>query len=1610
MNLEVRPFRGGENDPFRGEVDRAAAMRSWLAAVEHEPERRVRASSVMLQGIIGAHRDQRQQLLDQLWNDLIALEIDQELAERLDDWAEQHELEQADALAARCMQRSEVPAAVVQSTWLRELERRGGAELDWTWLLGFGEPSFLTAIAGRANILGYDGCRLLLPRMIELDRREALKLLKHLGLSEAGVGVADLAEHFGAEAVLRLSPPVQDKEHWAWLRLNYQLVGLPALALAERWVIGRGDSEQRLELGIWLHNEGDDQAALRVLGEILHPLRYAMLERCRQFNTLVELLWPVRHQIDALERLRLGRALLAAGDEKRLEELLADEAGEEAFGLRLEVAAAKGDAERVAQMVTENGIEAVVDDGHLRWALFEVLNEYDSAMAVSLVKAHLDAAPTPQALQTLARAELGASIRLQVLDALLLRQPTLALFKERLEGAVGADRLRLLQQRSLWRQRPSTAVRDLEELADIPQGKMLAMHTARRLLLRFSGAHEILDVLVTLAERCDSLEEVIEPVLLCAASLDSQAETELLGRTGLAFLRSKRPDLALFLQSQMTAPDPDAPSSLMLDAHLQALDGHAKEACRALVEAAVREPIREDQVQLARLAVSLGGLERQEIEVLAQRWPQDGLIVCSWLSSLLKAGEEASCVPLLAVETLPVEQLTAAIAQGLRGDLQACVALLSPDDEIAPLRSLAISLALRKLLDGLASGPWDGVGGLDDWVGQACESQLYDQALALCTEAPVLLSIDVLRSLLNALAQGGRDDRAEVIALRAMDLGLWDEHLLDVAQNAKPSSELFRRVLEHDACNLGLIARARAAEPGLAIEMLRQTRSALGRAASLGLGETKAVELKVASQVFEAAVAEIGRAPLLLRWWTEAVGDVDEALLEEAISANPGRWAARRLLGAAKRKVAGDRASAKAMLERGFSLCPEDADVRRALSDLWRQDDPQRALQFLAPLLDIEEPAARDLRRRGRIELAQGDLEAAAQSFALSGLPKRAGPMADALHAFMGTGRWELGAQWCEALIRQHGHAMSSAEMAKLYADLGRIRLGLAQPVAAAISFERALEFGDDSGELLEGLGMALLNVPGRKHEALKTLERALPKVPIERRLGLLLLRIEEAEDAWQVVDLLDSYKADIGQNFALIERLAKAYRSTARYDEAFAAGLKALDQASEEQRPPMLTWIGSVAYEHLTDLRRALASWNAALDIAPESQTAMDAIEAACLESEAWDLLVLNLQRQVERFGEDQAEQRYGAWARVSRLARHEMQRLDLAVVALSEMIAITDLSATRIELAQVLSELERWEEVIPLLQPVWQVRSLSDEGAQCLLKAFEKSGHIWRAVAVADVLALRGLDGVGAEERKAWRDQCVATMPLTAAEQNVLLPPLLRGEVGEALAGAWHLLHQAIERDPQRPGGILGRRHRPVNEEDERLAVQVFYRVARFFRQPETSLYLIPRSSDNLRIFPSRPLSLTAGEHAAFLRDDDQAALRFNVGRILGLLRPEVALISAIGLQGLADLIAAVGLRMQRPDPTMVGHWRELLSGGLEFRLRVHLARLCDEPFEHLAGAAERLSLCSGLVACGDLAVALEEAKRCAPLHARLKHADVEELFCRIWSGEQRFVARVG
>ena len=162
----------------------------------------------------------------------------------------------------------------------------------------------------------------------------------------------------------------------------------------------------------------------------------------------------------------------------------------------------------------------------------------------------------------------------------------------------------------------------------------------------------------------------------------------------------------------------------------------------------------------------------------------------------------------------------------------------------------------------------------------------------------------------------------------------------------------------------------------------------------------------------------------------------------------------------------------------------------------------------------------------------------------------------------------------------------------------------------------------------------------------------------------------------------MEAYRFEIDGQFALVERLAKAYRQTARYDGASPPGC-ALDDAPAQERAPMLVWLGDLAYHDLADLQRALASWNSALDLDPSCRAALDLIEAACVESESWDLLVVNLNAQIERFEVDQEEERYSTWARVVRLANEGLQRPELAVTGLSEMLALRDLAGTRVELA---------------------------------------------------------------------------------------------------------------------------------------------------------------------------------------------------------------------------------------------------------------------------------------------------------------------------------------
>ena len=242
--------------------------------------------------------------------------------------------------------------------------------------------------------------------------------------------------------------------------------------------------------------------------------------------------------------------------------LLADEAGEEAFGLRLEVAASEGDAVRVAEMVRQVGADTVVADGNLRWALFDVLHEHETELALDLVREHLDAAPSPQGLRT-------DGARASALRCAFRCSMRCCCVSQRWRCFKSASTARLAPiacgccNSALCASAPLDRSKDLIELGSRSRVPCSVLHTARRLLIRFDGDQTILRTMMRAAAECSLLEETIEPVLLCASNLDHHQAIEPARTSGSGFARAGREGLARVVVSQIDGADLRAPAALM---------------------------------------------------------------------------------------------------------------------------------------------------------------------------------------------------------------------------------------------------------------------------------------------------------------------------------------------------------------------------------------------------------------------------------------------------------------------------------------------------------------------------------------------------------------------------------------------------------------------------------------------------------------------------------------------------------------------------------------------------------------------------------------------------------------------------------------------------------------------------------------------------------------------------------------------------------------------------------------------------------------------------------------------------------------------------------------
>jgi hypothetical protein len=165
-------------------------------------------------------------------------------------------------------------------------------------------------------------------------------------------------------------------------------------------------------------------------------------------------------------------------------------------------------------------------------------------------------------------------------------------------------------------------------------------------------------------------------------------------------------------------------------------------------------------------------------------------------------------------------------------------------------------------------------------------------------------------------------------------------------------------------------------------------------------------------------------------------------------------------------------------------------------------------------------------------------------------------------------------------------------------------------------------------------------------------------------------------------------------------------------------------------------------------------------------------------------------------------------------------------------------------------------------------------------------------------------------------------------------------------------------------------------VAASSEAASTALYPEIARAFGGPPTLLYTTPRATSDLTLLAASPPVVIIGPGLASLRAasrgdrhiETDAALRFQLGRIIELSRP-YRVFAALPEENFAQIIA--GLREG-------GRLRARLPVALRQRLTERLASLAPDALDPRAyiAACERAADRAGMLACGDIAVAVELA----------------------------------
>jgi len=696
-------------------------------------------------------------------------------------------------------------------------------------------------------------------------------------------------------------------------------------------------------------------------------------------------------------------------------------------------------------------------------------------------------------------------------------------------------------------------------------------------------------------------------------------------------------------------------------------------------------------------------------------------------------------------------------------------------------------------------------------------------------------------------------------------------------------------------------------------------------------------------------------------------------------------------------------------LEEALSADPEHLPAREELADLLFTDEQWEAselhLMRLVERLDpveSREDLGRHHYRLAYIAERRGDADRSLRhylrsyEFDASSLATLEGLGA----ALAAAGRSKDAQRILQTILVQHRSQLTDGEVVDLHHQVGVLSMELGQTEKALEAFEKALQVDPEHEPTLRDSAEPYTEA-GRFEEAFEVRNRLIPRLEGDAQLEALLaqgaLSRDHMAEPYRAIDAFQQARSMRPDDPRPLEALVPLLEHTRQFG-LMVENLERLASVLPPGEERAWTWLraGDAVWAEEQDWALATRFFNRALDDEPMG-AGLERIEKVLFEAKQWKALEENYIAAIQRIPRENKRARAALWRSLAGLYARVLKNDDGARQALE---VVARLEPNDLEVGMQLVDLLRKDpsrraEAIQRLEQLVPLHSEPEAPIRKLYELHYEQGNYDLAFCGLGALVLRRV--ASEDEIRAYRHMVekVPAGPTGALSdgqwRSAVLHPSCRGPLGQLMAvlfrsmpGLFSAKKQELGLKKKEKVELGGRSKSP------RAGLRYFdawSRVSMALAVQDVEHFHRPGSVAAPTLLLGQPSALFTGEQHEVFRTMPPRQLNWILARQLACLRPEIALVKALGPGDvLAVLEAALSLVLEgggwtpRVDPAVAEAWRKAMAPQLQAPARAALlasaramvqAGDMDRVAQYLEGAEHSVSRAALLMA-GDWVVA--------------------------------------